>query len=163
LNGAKQAVAIPEALLSLLEKDDTVKAVATLGKDGAPYVVIHPSLTSLDGSTLLFSEDLEKAPGNVNLVRSIWFNYPVAVSVKNGSKSYAVKASVHRCLIVGKIFEYFLMRKREAFGDDADITAVWELLPTEITDTSPELLKKLQEERHPYFDCHLDRSSIKKD
>jgi hypothetical protein len=163
MSGTSKPVPIPEVLLDLLKDGNTVKAVATLGEDGAPFVIFHSSLTSLNGKTLLFSEDLEKAKSNVNLVRSIWFDKPVAVSVKNGNVSYAIETTVHRCLIVGKTFEYFLNRKREIHGDDADITAVWELLPTSITETSPHVLKLRQEEKHPYFDCHLDRSSIKKD
>ncbi|MDF1493396.1 hypothetical protein [Caproiciproducens sp. CPB-2] len=161
MHAFSQPVGIPEKLLKLLQEPAAVKAVGTVNPDGSPYVSVNTTLTSLDGKSLILSEDLEKSVSNVNLVNSVWFGRTVCVTVSYGEASFAIKARVHRCLIVGKIFEQMLARKRNAYGDDADISTVWELLPLEISETSPAVLRRRQEKEHPYFDRHLDRSSIK--
>ncbi len=161
MNSVYPKVKIPRRLLELLKDPAAVKSVGTLSTDGSPYVTINSSLTSLDGKSLIISEDLEKSVSNVNLVQSIWFNKPAAVCVFKGDISFEIKVRVHRCLIVGKTFEQMLGRKRAVYGNDADISVVWELHPQEITEISPGYLRKKQLEKHPYFDCHLDRSGIK--
>ncbi|HWQ77674.1 MAG TPA: hypothetical protein VN381_02600 [Anaerovoracaceae bacterium] len=152
---------LPQELIELLDKPDSVKVLGTLNADGSPRLAINKSLTTLDGKTLILSEELEKTLSNKNLVRSIWFDKRVSVYISNGPVAYEVRASVNRCFIIGGQFVEMLTRARKEYGPDADITDAWELIPREVVNVSPEVVRREQQLLHPFLDIHLDRASIR--
>lgn len=153
---------LPEELINLLKNSDSVKILATTDGSGAPHVVAKGSLTTLDGEFIAFSEGLDSSVSNKNLVRSIWYDKPVAISITKGAVSYQIKGKPYKCLIVGPIFKHFLLKTREKKGPDADIAAVWIITPEEVRNESPAVRRREEEEKRPYFNRHLDRGSVKK-
>ncbi len=156
-----KTAALASGVVALLKDRKAVKVVGSLNADGSPYIEVNDALTTLDASTLILPEELEKSAGNRNLVRSIWFDKPVTFHVGRGDEAYYIQAKVYRCLIAGKLFEQMLLRKRAEEGADADISVVWEFIPVSVEEVTVKVLRKEQEARHPYFDRHLDRASIK--
>lgn len=151
---------LPEELVKLLKDFEAVKAVSTLNADGSPHTVIKGSLTTLDEENIYFNEGLDTYRNNKNLVRSIWFNKPIAINVTKGPVSYQIKGKPHKCLITGPIFKQFLLKARERRGPDADIAAVWVIIPEEIRNESPAARRNEEEAKRPYFNRHLDRESL---
>ena len=147
---------LPGDLVRLLADGDAVKIVATTDERGAPHAVVKSSLTTLDGETLAYSEDHDGYISNRNLVRSIWFNRPVAVNVTKGAESYQVKGRPHRCLITGPVFQRFLLDARTARGPDAGIAAVWVIVPEEIRNESASVRQPEAARRQPFSSVHLD-------
>ncbi len=157
----KRTAVLTAGIVSLLKDKSAIKVAGTLNADGSPYIAANDSLSTLDGQTLILSEALEKSVSNRNLVRGIWFDKPVSFHVARGDEAYYIQAKVYRCLIAGKLFEQMLLRKRAEEGADADISLVWEFIPVSVEEVSAKVLRKEQEARHPYFDRHLDRASIR--
>jgi hypothetical protein len=151
---------LPDELVNLLKDPESVKVMATLNEDGSPHVVAKGSLTTLDEETIVFNEGLDTYQSNKNLVRSIWFNKPIAINVTKGSISYQIKGKPYKCLITGPVFKQFLVKARERRGPEADIAAVWIITPEEIRNESPAIRRKEEEEKRPYFNRHLDRESL---
>jgi hypothetical protein len=149
----------PKEFLELVGDPDSVKVVATTDKHGAPHVVVKGSLR-VEGAHLAFGEVIEDSDSGHYLVRSIWFDRPVAVNVTKGDKSWQVKGRTYKCLIVGPLLKEFLLRERAQRGPDADLNAVWLIEPTEIRDESLEARRQALEARRPLFGRHLDRASI---
>lgn len=152
---------LPRELIELLKDPDSVKVLSTTDGEGAPHAVVKGSLTTLDERTLALAEGLDSSTSNKNLVRSIWFDRPVAVSVTKGGASYQVKGKPYRCLITGPVFKEFLRKARERRGPDADIAAVWIITPHEVRNESPGIRREEEELRRPFFNRHLDRASVK--
>jgi hypothetical protein len=151
---------LPKELVDLLKDRESVKALATLNQDGSVHIVIKGSLTTLDGETIVFNEGLDSNQSNKNLVRSIWFDKPIAINVSKEPVSYQIKGKPYKCLITGEIFKQFLLKAREKRGPDADIAAVWIITPEEVRNESPTIRRKQEEEKRPYFNRHLDRESL---
>jgi len=148
-------------LTKLLKMSDSVKIIGTLDASGEPRLSANDTLTSLNGISLILSEKLEKSQCNRDLVRSIWYGKPVTVLVFHDGTSFEIRAKIYRCLIVGPIFDEMLARAREKYGPDADIAAVWELIPEKCRDVSEDTILREQKAAHPYYDSHLDRESIR--
>ncbi len=151
---------LPEELVNLLKDFEAVKVVSTLNADGSPHTVAKGSLTTLDEENIYFNEGLDTYQNNKNLVRSIWFNKPIAINVTKGPISYQIKGKPYKCLITGPIFKQFLLKARERRGPDADIAAVWIIIPEEIRNESPAIRRNEEEAKRPYFNRHLDRESL---
>jgi hypothetical protein len=152
---------LPEELSKLLKNETSVKILGTLNADGSPYVVPNETITTFNGKTIVLSEELEKTQSNRNLVRSIWFDRPAVVCISDNHTTYEIRVKVHKCLIVGEIFDRMLSFAREKGGPDADIVTAWELIPEESVDISPDTVRAEQKRIHPYLDSHLDRASLK--
>ncbi len=150
----------PREFLELVNDPQSVKVVATTDKAGAPHVVVKDSLT-VAGGHLAFGEVLEDSDSGRYLVRSIWFDRPVAVNVTKGERSWQVKGRTYKCLIAGPLLKDFLLRERAKRGPDADLNAVWLIEPTEVRDEALEVRRQALEARRPLFGRHLDRASIK--
>jgi hypothetical protein len=163
MNNKTELEPLPQQLVDLLASMDSVKILATLNEDGTASIETNPTIDTLDGRTIILSEELEKSSGSKNLVRSIWFDKPVTIFAQKGVIHYEVHTKVNRCLIVGKIFDEMLKRARQIGGSDADIAAAWELIPEKVRNVSPDLLRLEQKSAHPYFNSHLDRTSIKRE
>jgi hypothetical protein len=121
--------ALDPKLIELLESPDSVKIIGTLDADGAPCLAVNASITSLNGVTIVLSEQLETSRSNRNLVRSVWYDKPVTILALNASSAFEIRAEAYRCLAVGDIYSLMLTRTRALCGPDADIAAAWELIP----------------------------------
>jgi hypothetical protein len=145
-----------EAAKSILA-EDSVKIVATVGKKGIPHAVIKDSVTLLPDGTLAFYELIETSQTQKNLVYSIWFNKPVAVTVltKDG-KSYQIKGIPQKAVIAGRRFLDAYADVQRALGEDIDLSALWLITPSEEREETFLVRREIEEAAHPY-EIHVDR------
>jgi hypothetical protein len=146
-------------LRELLDDPATVGTIATLDESGAPHAVPSPFLRLAADGRLVHLELLETSTTHRNLLRSIWFERPVTVTLsgKEG-RVIVVKGRVHKAHVSGPLFSnyYREVRKQQC---DADLAAVWLIDAREIIDETYALRKAREEELHPFF-MHLDRLAV---
>lgn len=150
------AIILNETVRDLFAHPDSTKVLATVDQHGVPHVVVKQSLQVDDAGNLLFLELLESSRTNRNLVRSIWYDRTVAVSVQGPSgASYQIKGKPVKAHITGPLFLKHYLAVREQLGD-VDLAAVWVIEPEEVTDESFGARQAEEAEKHPLF-RHLDR------
>jgi predicted pyridoxine 5'-phosphate oxidase superfamily flavin-nucleotide-binding protein len=143
----------------LLEDPATVGTIATLDESGAPHAVPSPFMHIDADGRLIHLELLETSLTHRNLLRSIWFDRPVTVSLSGtGGSVTVVKGRVHKVHVSGPLFSSYYRDVREQLGD-ADLAGVWLIDPHEVIDETYALRKVREEELHPFF-RHLDRLAI---
>jgi len=130
--------------------------LATLDADGFPHAVVKQSLQPGEDGAIIYLELLESSRTNKNLVRSLWFNQKVAISLKGkDGRSYQIKGAPVKAHITGPLFQEHYTAVREKLGD-VDLAAVWVIEPEEIIDETFGTRKAEEEAAHPFF-SHLDR------
>ncbi|TAK35332.1 MAG: pyridoxamine 5'-phosphate oxidase family protein [Chloroflexota bacterium] len=152
---------LPEEIVALFKDPQSIKVLGTVGGNGAPHAVHKGSLTVLDDGYIAYSEGSDSSQTNKNMVRSIWFDKPVSVTVINARKAYQIKGKPYKCLINGPIFRQFLLRARERGGPAADIQSVWLIAPEEVRAETPGARRSEEAENRPYLNRHLDRDAVK--
>ena len=153
-------VKLQEEIIRLLKDPEAKKALATVDDKGVPHLVFKDSLTVLDDGKIAYAEELDSSQANKNMVRGIWFDKTVAVTVAKGTVAYQIKGKPYKCLITGALYKQFLMEAREKGGPDSDIQSVWIITPEEVRDATPAQRVKDEELNRPFFNKHLDRESI---
>jgi len=144
---------------AVLQDPATVATIATLDENGAPRSVPSPFL-QLDGKGhLVHLELLETSTTHRNLLRSIWFERPVSVTLC-GSNGRVLVATGRPCKahVSGPLFSDYYRKVRERLGD-ADLAAVWLIEPLEFRDETYLQRKEREEALHP-FHIHLDRLAV---
>lgn len=150
------AVALPKDLIELLEDQDTTKVLATLDENGFPHAVVKQSLQLGEDGNIFYLEFLESSGTNKNLVRSIWFDTKVAITVTGkGGQSFQIKGRPVKTLITGEVFNNYYRATRERLGD-VDLAAVWVIEPLEAINENFAFRKAEEDLKHPLF-IHLDR------
>jgi hypothetical protein len=148
-------ICIDDKLAQTINNPSTVKAVATVSKDGVPHVVYKGSLMAHDGN-IIFYELMESSRNGQNLVYSIWFDKKVAINVLDSQgSSYEIVGRPSRCITCGREFEEIYKSVREKLGD-VDLSAIWVIEPEEIREETFSVRKQQEEERYPIIK-HLDR------
>jgi len=144
----------------LLVEPTTVGTIATLDESGAPYAVPSPFLRLDAAGRIVHLELLETSTTHRNLLRSIWFDRPVTVTLtgKDG-RVVVVKGRVHKAHVSGPFFSDYYREVRE-LPLDADLAAVWLIEVQEVVDETYALRKAREEQQHPFF-MHLDRLTHK--
>jgi hypothetical protein len=146
-------------LRELLEDPATVGTIATLDESGAPHAVPSPFLRLDANGRLVHLELLETSTTHRNLLRSIWFERPVTVTLSGREgRVVVVKGRVHKAHVSGPLFSDYYREVRKQLGD-ADLAAVWLIDAREVIDETYALRKAREEELHPFF-RHLDRLSV---
>lgn len=150
------AVQLSREIIDIIEDRESAKVLATVDEKGAPHVVVKQSLHVGTDGNLHYLELLESSRTNKNLVRSIWFDRPVAISVhgKNG-RSFQIKGKPVRTHITGPVFQKHYEEIRQRLGD-VDLAAVWVIEPHEVVDETFWTRHAQEEAAHPFF-RHLDR------
>ncbi|MBI4690396.1 MAG: hypothetical protein HY754_09045 [Nitrospirae bacterium] len=153
---------LPKEVLDLISDSESIKVVSTADEDGNPHIAFKDSLTVLDDGNLAFGEEFEGSQTNVNLVRSIWFNKNVELTVrdKHGT-TFRIIGKPYRYAHAGPLFKKFYLAEREKRGPDSELAGVWIITPEEVRNETYEIRKKEEDERHPFF-RHFDRSSVRK-
>lgn len=140
----------------LLDQPTTTRLVATTDEFGKPYAVASPFLQAGAGGELVHLELLEKSATNRNLLRSLWFNKKVSVTLAGADgRSFVIQGRPVKALISGPVFRSHYQQVRALLGD-ADLAAVWLIEPEEVVNETYAVCKQEEEERFP-FSVHLDR------
>jgi hypothetical protein len=146
-------------ILHLLDQPTTNKVVATTDEFGRPYAVASPFLHAGPEGELVHLELLEKSSTNRNLLRSLWFDKKVSVTLAGpDGASYVIQGRPVKSLISGPIFRRHYQNVRTLLGD-ADLAAVWLIVPEVVVNETYAVRKEEEEERFP-FSVHLDRLAV---
>jgi hypothetical protein len=145
---------------TLLENAATTANIATLDENGAPISVPSPFLRLDEKGRLVHLELLETSTTHRNLLRSIWFERPVSITL-NGRDNRVLVITGRPCKahVSGPLFSDYYRQVRALLGD-ADLAAVWLIEPQQIHDETYLIRKVREEALHP-FHLHLDRLAIK--
>lgn len=135
---------------------DTIKAVATIDKNGVPYVVFKGSLHLTEEDLIEEYEVLESSQTNSNFVYSIWFDKTVSINLLTSDKrSYQIKVKPVKCITSGRYYENAYVQLRSS-GKDIDLGAIWQFEPLEEKENTFAVRVKEDEEAYPLLK-HLDR------
>ena len=149
-------------LLEVLAHPATHKVVATIDEDGSPHAVPSPFLHARPDGLLVHFELLETSATNRNLLRGLWFDRKLAVTLVGAlGKTFVIKAVPAKAEISGPAFSQAFEAVRSVLGD-ADLAAVWLLRPLAVVDETYTRRKRDEEERYP-FSIHLDRLLLPRD
>jgi predicted pyridoxine 5'-phosphate oxidase superfamily flavin-nucleotide-binding protein len=149
-------IQLAKEVIELLADQETVKILATTDQDGEPHAVIKQTLHLGEDGNLVILELLESSHTSKNLLRSIWFQRRVAVTLwgKNG-ENYQIKGKPVRNIITGPVFQKHYTAIRERLGD-TDLAGIWIIEPEEVVEETYRVRRAAEEAAHPYF-THLDR------
>lgn len=143
----------------LLDDSTFVGTIATLDESGAPYAVPSPFLRLNEEGQIVHLELLETSTTHRNLLRSIWFEHPVTVSISGNNGVVVAKGRVHKVHVSGPVFSSYYREVRENL-EDADLAGVWLIEVLEVIDETYAVRKVREEKYHPFF-RHLDRLAYK--
>ena len=150
------ATKLTQNIIELFDNDNSTKVLATVNEHGHPHAAATPFiLVDADGN-LLYLELVESSLTQRNLVRSIWFDKKVSVSVSDKlGQSWQIKGKPVKTLITGPVFLYYYQDLRQRLGD-VDLSAVWVIEPEEVINENILVRHTEEELLHPLF-RHLDR------
>lgn len=150
------ATKLNNEIIALFSSDDSTKVLATVNEHGFPHAAAKPFILVNDEGNLLYLELVESSLTQKNLVRSIWFNQKVSVSVsgKDG-QSWQIKGKPVKTLITGPVFLHHYRDVRKRLGD-VDLSTVWVIEPEEVINENILVRHAEEEQAHPLF-RHLDR------
>lgn len=144
---------------ALLADTTTSASIATLDEGGAPHSVPSPFLRQDEQGRLVHMELLETSSSHRNLLRSIWFERPVSVTLNShNNRVLVITGRPCKAHVSGSLFSDCYREVRSRLGD-ADLAAVWLIEPLQIRDETY-LIRKEQEERLHPFHLHLDRLAV---
>lgn len=143
-------------ILQLLDQPNTTKVVATTDELGSPYAIASSFLQAGAGGEIVHLELLEKSATNRNLLRSLWFDTKVSITLAApDGRSFVIQGKPVKALISGPVFRGYYEKIRTLL-EDADLAAVWLIEPEEVANESYAVRRREEEERFP-FTVHLDR------
>lgn len=124
-------IKLDEKLINIINSKSTIKALATVDKNGVPHVTYKGSFQFRNDGTIEFYEIIDTSVTNQNLIASIGFDKVVAVNFLSEEKeSYQIKAKIKEAITSGQEFKKANQAIQKRFGD-IDIAAVWILEPVE--------------------------------
>jgi len=150
-----KGIDIGEKARTLLTDRESRKALASVGKDGTPHVVYKGSLTFVDGN-IRYYELLETSQTNKNLTYSLWFGKEVAINVVKDKTSFLIRGVPIRAIVSGKEFEEAYIHIKNTFGEGYDLSTVWIIKPTYVSEETFSVRQAEEREKYPLVG-HLDR------
>lgn len=149
-------ISLQDEVVALLNDPSVIKLISTVDENGTPHTVVRDSISSDTTGNLFFLEYLESSQTNRNLVRSIWFDRKVSITlVASDGRIFEIKGIPIRTHISGPVFQKHYRELQER-GKDVDLAAVWIIAPEEVRDESIVARQREAYTLHPNF-IHLDR------
>jgi hypothetical protein len=152
---------IKEEALALLGDQNSLKILATIDENGAPYLTPKGSLRFED-NRLLHWEILESSKTNRNLTRALWFDKTVsALAIAPDRRAYSFKLKPIRNVVSGKLFGKHYEEAAAKFNGRG-IAGVWIYEILSVSDQSAKTRIAEEKAARPYF-THLDQIAKKTD
>ena len=116
---------LPKEAADIISDPGSIKVLTTVDEEGNPHAAFKDGLAVLEDGSLAFGEEFEGSQTNVNLVRSIWFNKSVELTVRdrNGT-TFQVTGKPYRYAHAGPLFKKFYLAERERRGADSELAGV---------------------------------------
>ena len=147
---------LAQEVIDLLHDRSATRVIATLDEHGAPYAVASQFLQLGAKGHLVHLELLEKSSTNRNLLRSLWFDKKISISlISSSGRSYEISGRPVKAHISGPVFRYYYQQVRSVIAD-GDLSTVWLIEPEEVVDETYATRKQQEEGQFP-FTVHLDR------
>jgi hypothetical protein len=152
---------LSKEVADLINDHESIKILATTDEKGVPHTAFKRCLTVLEDGNLAFAEVFEGSQTNINLVRSLWFDKEVELTIrgKNGA-IFQIRGKPYKYIYTGPLFKKFYLAARKKWGQDSELAGVWVIIPEEVRDETYEVRKKVEDELHPFFK-HFDRESVR--
>lgn len=155
-------VKLAKEIIDLINDPGSIKILATTDEEGNAHASFKDSMEVLEDGKIAFGEEFEGSQTNVNLVRSIWFNKNVELTVRHkDGTTFQITGRPYRYAHAGPLFRKFYLAERERKGPDSELAGVWIITPEEVWNETYEVRKEEEDERHPFF-RHFDRESVRK-
>ncbi|MFT3850246.1 MAG: hypothetical protein QM739_16715 [Propionivibrio sp.] len=143
-------------VIDLLNEETTTKILATIDGEGLPHAVIRGELHAGEDGNLHLPELLESSATNRNLLRSLWFDRKVSVTLHGADgRTIEIKGRPIKTHISGPLFLQHYRKVQQQHGD-VDLAAVWIIAPDDVQETSFAILKSRQDAERRTF-VHLNR------
>ncbi len=143
-------------VLALLADETTIKVLATRDADGVPWIEIPHALAAGGDGNIHYLELLESSATNRNLVRSLWFDTPVAIALRSADgRAVHIKGTPVKVHITGPLFQQHYQAVRAQLGD-VELSGVWVIRPDAVVDRNFAAALAREAAEHPVF-VHLDR------
>lgn len=156
IKGNIMPLALEQEVIDLLNNDTTIKIIASIDGEGVPHIEVKQSLHLGSDGQIHLLEFHEYSTTSKNLVRSIWFNRPLAILLRGADgHCIQVKGRAVKNHISGSLFQQHYSRVRDEFGD-IDLAGVWIVEPDEIIDQGYEQNPYSLASENPTY-IHLDR------
>ena len=153
---------LPQEAMNIIKNSEAIKILTTVDEDGNPHAAFREDLKILDDGNLAFGEPFEGSQTNVNLVRSLWFDKKVELTLRDRSgTTFQIIGKPYRYAHSGPLFKKFYLAEREKRGADSELAGVWIITPEKVRNETYEVRKKEEDEKHPFF-RHFDRASVRK-
>lgn len=150
------SIDIGQELKELIKDKASVKVLATVDENGAPYIALKQSISIAEDGNIEYLELLEASQSYKNFTRSLWHDKKVSLSISGGNGlSYLIKGRPVKILVSGPVFEKHYVSIREKLGD-VDLAAICVIEPEVIINQAYAIRFQQQEELAPIFK-HLDR------
>src|SRR5512145_2792002 len=108
---------LPKEAVNIIRDPDAIKVLTTVDEEGNPHAAFKDDLTVLDDGNLAFGEEFEGSQTNVNLVRSIWFDKNVELTVRDRSgTAFQIRGKPYRYAHSGPLFKQFYLAERKKRG-----------------------------------------------
>jgi hypothetical protein len=147
---------INDELKQIIADSDTVKTLASLGKDGSVHIAVKESLFVDENGQVVYLEFFEKSQTNKNLVYAIWFEKSVAINILSKDKrSFIIKGKPYKSLVHGSEYERYY-READAADSENDLVAVYYIDPTEVYEQTFAVRRAEEKAKHPLY-VHLDK------
>lgn len=146
---------ISESIKELIEDENSIKLLTTVGKNGIPHAVIKNSLYVNKDGNLEYFELLEGSWTNKNLVYSLWFDKKVTITVITSDKrSFLIQGKPYKTIVAGKKFQekYEIVKK---WNKDSELAAIWVIEPESVKEETYLVRKEEERIQNPYY-IHLD-------
>ena len=151
------SINLDKTILEAIKDPSSIKVIATISKDGIPHVTPKGSITVDENGRIRFLELLEKSQTQKNLVYSIWFDKYVAINIITADhKSYQIKGKIYRTVNAGREFQDAYVAVQEKKGKDIDLSAIWYVDVTDVSEQTFEVRREILETEYPY-EIHVDR------
>ncbi|MDR2133107.1 MAG: hypothetical protein LBP30_07170 [Clostridiales Family XIII bacterium] len=153
------SIQISEELKRIIQDKSSLKILGTVDGKGVPHLAGKGSIDVDEEGTLYYLELLEGSLTNKNMIRSLWFNKPVAILVVSGDRrSFHILAKPVKTLVANHVFEkyYELAQSR---NPDNDLAAVYYFDVLEVRESGYAKRKQEEEALHPLYE-HLDRRAV---
>lgn len=141
--------------LELLTDPSAVVALATSDRAGRPHAVLDADVRPSGDGALLYLERLEGSRTQRDLVHALWFDRPVAVTVRRGGESYELLGRPVKSVVAGPEFRRHYEEVRAA-DPEVDLAAVWRIELLEVAELTYAHRRARQELERPFL-THLDR------
>lgn len=151
------SVKLDEKIIALINDKDTIKVVASVGKQGIVNAAVKQSVRINKDERIEFFEFLESSDTNRNSIHSLWFEHNISILLLGKNReSYEIRGIPSEAIIEGPYFQKIYVDVQKTHNGKLDLATVWVVDITEVRDKNLYSRAKKEQEDYPIIG-HLDK------